>query len=351
MPTFFYFPQLPQYIKDTHAKLTTSTKIMPLSALLEDLNHRHVDSSASTNSELIDAIHSDTLSVDKPHLLTAETQTAGRGQRGRSWQSPQGNVYLSLYHPVQVPISGLLSLVIGMELAKMPVIQALNNQLRLKGLVPIGVKWANDLGFYQGRQFLSEHLYKSADKNDENECDKVNEADRNVIYFNKLAGILIEPVWRTGKLAGVVMGVGLNVQATPALTTKTSEGMSYQAISLQDIYELTKSEKISATLPSLQEIYQQISNALMAAMTCFEQLATEKATAQTHYTDEFMTQFATMDALARLRLRVTQNHNDKHHITTGYACGIDTHGCLQLRQDNGSISALFTGRIDVIGND
>ncbi|WP_201556764.1 biotin--[acetyl-CoA-carboxylase] ligase [Psychrobacter sp. 72-O-c] len=327
---------------------------MPLSILLKELNHRHVVSSASTNSELIEAIQTGTLSADKPHLLTAETQTAGRGQRERSWQSPRGNVYLSLYHPVQAPISGLLSLVIGVELAKIPVVRALNEQLRAQGLVPIGVKWANDLGFYAP---------SSQSKNNA----ETEDSHANINYFNKLAGILIEPVWRAGKLAGVVMGVGLNVRATPALTTQTSEGMSYQAISLQDIYELldtieashdnasqathpSQPEKTSITLPNLQELYQQISNALMAAMTCFEQLATEKPTSQTQYTDEFMTQFVTMDALVGLRLRVTQNHNDKRHVTTGYACGIDTHGCLQLRQDNGKLIALFTGRIDVIND-
>ena len=321
---------------------------MPLSVLLTNLNHRHVISSPSTNSELIDAIQNESLSVDEPHLLTAETQTEGRGQRERSWQSPRGNVYLSLYHPVQVPISGLLSLVIGVELAKMPVIQTLNEQLRAQGLAPIGVKWANDLGFYSP----SSQCKNNAETED---------SHSNINDFNKLAGILIEPVWRAGKLIGVVMGVGLNIRATPALTTQTSEGMSYQAISLQDIYEklhpvdascateLSQQENRTA-LPDLQALYGQISQALVAAMTSFEQLAKEKTTAQTRYTDEFMTQFATMDALVGLRLRVTQNHNDKLHITTGYACGIDTYGCLQLRQDNGKLIALFTGRIDVIND-
>ena len=313
---------------------------MPLSTQLSRLNHRHVTSSVSTNSELIDAIQDGLLNVDKLHLLTAETQTAGRGQRERSWQSPHGNVYLSLYHSIQVPVSGLLSLVIGVELAKMPVIKTLNEQLRANGLAPIGVKWANDLGFYQPQQLLSKQV-----SDHPAETDKVYET---VINFNKLAGILIEPVWCSGKLVGVVIGVGLNVRATPELTTRTLKGMSYQAISLQGIYELVNKETNSVALPNLQELYRQVSNALMAAMTCFEQLATEKLTSKTQYIDEFMTQFATMDALAGLRLSVTQNHNDKLHITTGYTCGIDTHGCLQLRQDNGSISALFTGRIDVI---
>ncbi|MEC5209939.1 BirA family biotin operon repressor/biotin-[acetyl-CoA-carboxylase] ligase [Psychrobacter sp. PL15] len=335
---------------------------MPLTTLLTTLNHRHVVSSPSTNSELIDAVQAGTLSTNEPQLLTADTQTAGRGQRGRSWQSPQGNVYLSLYHPMQMPISGLLSLVIGAELAKMPVIQTLNDQLRAQGLAAIGVKWANDLGFYQtpnhSTKEPAQHSDTSINPNKVRESDDAHNLTPPISYFNKLAGILIEPVWQSGKLIGVVMGVGLNVRATPALTTQTSEGMSYQAISLQDIYEtlnpssnnsdLSRSETMNATLPSLQDLYRQISHALITAITCFEQLAAEKLTAHTQYADEFMTQFAAMDALTGLRLQVSQNHNDQLHITTGYACGIDTHGCLQLRQDNGKLSALFTGRIDVI---
>ncbi|AMN48821.1 biotin--[acetyl-CoA-carboxylase] ligase [Psychrobacter sp. P2G3] len=297
---------------------------------LAEVTHRHVTSSASTNSELIDAVQDGTLDATELHLLTAETQSAGRGQRGRSWQSPRGNVYLSLYHPVHMPISGLLSLIIGVELAKTPVIQTLNEQLRAQSLTPIGVKWANDLGFYQNSP----------------ESDKA-ELDTQIIQFNKLAGILIEPVWKAGKLVGVVMGVGLNVQAAPKLTAQTCEGMSYQAVSLQDIYGMLASDNANS-LPTLQTLYQQISEALLAAMTRFEHFDIERPTGHTYYLDSFLQEFATMDALAGLRLRVTQDHDDNSHVITGDACSIDTNGCLQLRQDNGKISALFTGRIDVI---
>ena len=314
---------------------------MPLSAnpdRLAALNHRHVVSSMSTNSELIDALKEGSLRVDEPHLFTAETQTAGRGQRGRSWQSPHGNVYLSLYHPVTMPVSGLLSLVIGVELAKMPVIQALNEHLVAQNLPPIGVKWANDLGFYNNQQQGSER-----DGDNTSETDQMSQ---HIIYFNKLAGILIEPVWQLGKLVGVVMGVGLNVKATPKLTTQTLEGMSYQALSLQDISQLTTVERYQ--IPSLQDIYQQISTALVLAIECFEQLALEKTTTQHYYTDDFLRQFDAVDALAGLRVQVTQNHNGEPLIITGDACGIDTNGCLQLRQDSGKLATLFTGRIDVI---
>lgn len=300
---------------------------------LPELNHRHLTTSASTNSELIADVQNSRLNAAEMHLLTAETQSAGRGQHGRSWQSPRGNVYLSLYYPVHMPISGLLSLIIGVELAKMPVIQILNEQLRAQGLTPIGVKWANDLGFYQPSSNAAQ--------------DESDLAERT-LPFHKLAGILIEPVTQAGKLVGVVMGVGLNVQATPKLTAQTCEGMSYQAISLQDIEQILQPKAPASSLPSLRELYLQMSKALMAAMTRFEHLRLEKPTDQSYNLDSFLTQFDSMDALTGLRLRVTQEHNDKTDSVNGYACGIDTHGCLQLRQDNGNISALFTGRIDVI---
>ncbi|GAF55926.1 LOW QUALITY PROTEIN: biotin operon repressor [Psychrobacter sp. JCM 18901] len=321
------------------------------STYLSELNHRHVASSASTNSELIEALQNGSLDVTTVHVLTAEAQSAGRGQHGRSWQSPRGNVYLSLYHPVHMPISGLLSLIIGLELAKMPVIQMLNEQLQAQGLTPIGVKWANDLGFYQQAQSQSKEQSKEQSMTDSSVLDSVlngDVANQRTLPFNKLAGILIEPVTKAGRLVGVVLGIGLNVQAAPKLTTKTSEGMSYQAISLQDINEMLPLETRSASLPDLPMLYQQMSKALMAAMTRFEHLGIEQPTGHTYYLDSFLEQFAMMDALSGLRLRVTQDYNNEEKVITGIACGVDTHGCLQLRQDSGKISTLFTGRIDVI---
>jgi len=321
------------------------------STYLSELNHRHVASSASTNSELIEALQNGSLDVATVHVLTAEAQSAGRGQHGRSWQSPRGNVYLSLYHPVHMPISGLLSLIIGLELAKMPVIQMLNEQLQAQGLTPIGVKWANDLGFYPQAQSQCKEQSKEQSVTDSSVLDSVLNSDvanQRTLPFNKLAGILIEPVTKSSRLIGVVLGIGLNVQAAPKLTTQTSEGMSYQAISLQDINERLPLKTRSASLPDLPMLYQQMCKALMAAMTRFEHLGIEQPTGHTYYLDSFLEQFATMDALSGLRLRVTQDYNNEEKVVTGIACGVDTHGCLQLRQDSGKISTLFTGRIDVI---
>lgn len=316
----------------------------PHTDLLATLNHRHVTSSVSTNSELVRDIQNGTLSAEHVHVLTADTQSAGRGQHGRSWQSPAGNVYLSLYHPISTPISGLLSLVVGVALADMPVIQTLNRARRNCQLQPVAVKWANDLGFYQAH----------AEDQDE------------LIYFSKLAGILIEPVWRAGKPIGVVLGIGLNVQSTPTLTTQTAEGMSYRAISLQDLYqqlaaahdELSTSDNLPADMPKLPErpslsaLYKQMSTALCGAMQRFDTLMTAQAVGSNDSNNEAMTdflqQFAAMDALAGRALRITQQLKEETHVRTGEACGIDTHGCLQMREADGTVHALFTGRIDVL---
>ncbi|MGB2082653.1 MAG: biotin--[acetyl-CoA-carboxylase] ligase, partial [Psychrobacter sp.] len=206
-------------------------------------------------------------------------------------------------------------------------------------------------GFYQQAQSQSKELSKEQSITDSSVLDSVLDSDvanQRTLPFNKLAGILIEPVMKAGRLVGVVLGIGLNVQAAPKLTTQTSEGMSYQAISLQDINERLPLETRSASLPDLPMLYQQMSKALMAAMTRFEHLGIEQPTGHTYYLDSFLEQFATMDALSGLRLRVTQDYNNEEKVVTGIACGVDTHGCLQLRQDSGKISTLFTGRIDVI---
>ena len=109
-------------------------------------------------------------------VCLAEQQTAGRGRRGRQWQSPHGlNVYLSLRWcfpsvPQQLP---LLSLVTGMAVA-----EALHDC----GIRGHGLKWPNDI--YHANQ--------------------------------KLGGILLEAV---GSLQQVVLGIGLNVNMLPDATT------------------------------------------------------------------------------------------------------------------------------------
>jgi BirA family transcriptional regulator, biotin operon repressor / biotin---[acetyl-CoA-carboxylase] ligase len=87
-------------------------------------------------------------------VVLAETQTAGRGRRGRVWQSaPNSGLYftLVLYPKLESQNLGLLPLLVGASLAK--TIVATTG-------IEVHLKWSNDLLSPDGRKFcgiLCEH--------------------------------------------------------------------------------------------------------------------------------------------------------------------------------------------------
>ena len=112
-----------------------------------------------------------------PHgaLVTADRQRAGRGRRGRTWESPDaGDLYFSVivrpsFYAGGSPASswGAYSLAVGVGLR-----EGLSRQLD-----DLELKWPNDL-LWRGR---------------------------------KLGGILCEGRWHGGGLQVIVVGVGINV--------------------------------------------------------------------------------------------------------------------------------------------
>lgn len=112
--------------------------------------------------------------LPKGTYLLAEMQTAGRGRRGKPWQSPFGcNLYLSMYWPLFEGVNAAmgLSVAIGVALAE---------GLTQAGLPEVEIKWPNDV----------------------------------YISGQKIAGILVElevaSEWQ-GEATALV-GVGLNLQ-------------------------------------------------------------------------------------------------------------------------------------------
>ncbi len=121
----------------------------------------------STNSYLVNKSYN---AGNSGFVCFAESQTAGKGRRGREWISPFGcNIYLSVLWQFQngpASISGL-SLAVGIA-----VIRALNEC----GIEDVGLKWPNDI-YWQGK---------------------------------KLAGILIEVSGESSGPCNAVVGLGLN---------------------------------------------------------------------------------------------------------------------------------------------
>jgi BirA family biotin operon repressor/biotin-[acetyl-CoA-carboxylase] ligase len=110
-------------------------------------------------------------------MVLAETQTAGRGRRGRRWLSPPGlNVYLSCLKRFDAGFASLSGLSLAVGVIVMRTLTSL-------GISGAGLKWPNDV--------LSDD--------------------------GKLAGILVELGGEYQGPCAAIIGVGLNVRLTTAL--------------------------------------------------------------------------------------------------------------------------------------
>ncbi len=121
-------------------------------------------------------------------VLLAETQSAGRGRRGRSWLSPPGlNLYLSCLKRFDSGVAATsgLSLAIGVIVLR---------ALEQLGLTGAGLKWPNDVLAIAGSP-----------------------------PGGKLAGILVELSGEYQGPCAAVIGIGLNLRLTPALREQAGQ--------------------------------------------------------------------------------------------------------------------------------
>lgn len=131
------------------------------------MNVIQIDSTDSTNSWMAE----NESSIPSPSLVFCNRQTAGRGQRGNSWESAPGeNITASLiFHPMDFPASRQFSISEAISLAIVEFLQDL-------GVVAM-VKWPNDI--YVG--------------------------DR------KICGILVENVVMEKTISRCIAGFGINI--------------------------------------------------------------------------------------------------------------------------------------------
>ncbi|MEM1038341.1 MAG: biotin--[acetyl-CoA-carboxylase] ligase [Pseudomonadota bacterium] len=136
--------------------------------------------------------------------VTALEQFAGRGRRGREWESPRGNLFASAAFPVQasasVPLTGLPLLAsLALRDAVVDVAPALTHQL--------GLKWPNDL----------------------------------LLNGKKLAGILLESTAGEGSATIITAGFGVNCAWHP-------QDALYATTSLRDEGVLMSADRLFAAL-------------------------------------------------------------------------------------------------------
>ncbi|MEP1214147.1 MAG: biotin--[acetyl-CoA-carboxylase] ligase [Marinobacter sp.] len=164
-------------------RLLTEMDLLDQNQILEGLNAPRrsaieltvLDEVDSTNAEIVRR-RRESVNGRVP-VCIADCQTAGRGRRGRQWQSPPGqNLYLSLGLTFRGSFAMLdgLSLVLGVAVAE---------ALEQVGVPEVGLKWPNDI-FLAG---------------------------------SKLAGILVELQGELEEgVVQVVAGIGMNIHMTDA---------------------------------------------------------------------------------------------------------------------------------------
>ncbi|WKX26338.1 bifunctional biotin--[acetyl-CoA-carboxylase] ligase/biotin operon repressor BirA [Tatumella ptyseos] len=184
----------------------------------------------STNQYLLDNI--DRLTTGD--VCLAEYQEAGRGRRGGKWFSPFGaNLYLSMYWRLeQGPAAAMgLSLVVGIVIAE---------TLIEFGCHDVKVKWPNDL----------------------------------YINSRKLAGILVEMTGKTGDIAHIVIGAGINI----AMKSEATSSIDQSWTSLYQEGVITDRNALSAAI---------ITN-LRAALQTFETQGMAPFLPRWHALDNFL---------------------------------------------------------------
>ncbi len=171
------------------------------------------DTVGSTNAEALERARAGEAS---PVWVVTRQQTAGRGRRGRAWETPAGNLAASLLISVRAerPLAATLGFVAGL---------ALNQAIRAVApniAIAVGVdgldeprgpkltlKWPNDV------------LADGA----------------------KVAGILLEVEALTDGRLAIVIGLGINVAAVP-------DGLPYAATSLRGLGADTNAEQLFTAL-------------------------------------------------------------------------------------------------------
>lgn len=147
----------------------------------------------------------------------AETQTAGRGRRGRSWVSPLGgNVYLSQLWRFNGGPANLSGLSLAAAIAVVQVVRQL-------GVKDAGLKWPNDV----------------------------------LVNGKKLAGILLEINGESNGPSNVVVGVGVNVR----LPDTVQKEIDQPAVSLESLLgrAIERNRFAAYLVCNLYEIYEKFS--------------------------------------------------------------------------------------------
>lgn len=223
-------------------------------------------------------------------VVIAESQTSGKGRRGRVWfSSAGGNIYTSIIlRPAISPEDApKLTLVSAVALA-----EAIIESLKEFGIHSPGIKWPNDI----------------------------------LINKKKCAGILTEMKMGSEGLNFVIIGIGINVN--------------------MDLYDIPMELKTIATSLSI-EVKDTLSRELI-----LQSLYSKIENWYKRYLSEgflpVKERWEVLSAIKGVPVRAASSVDGQHSYEEGEALGLDDEGELLIKNDDGTIVAVRTGDITIL---
>lgn len=229
-------------------------------------------------------------------------QTAGRGQRGRAWQSVPGD---SLTFSLAYVMPGGPAELAGLSLATgVAVVEGLSD-LPLSAPHALGLKWPNDV----------------------------------LLRGGKLAGILIETVPAGAGRIGVVIGIGVNLRhagdVAKRIDNAAATGAAVSAGTATSVIPATPPAALESVLPAPD-----MSSVLIALV---QRLATMLDRFAEHRFSAFRHDWEAMHAYGGASIRVIEHGRD---LLYGVALGVDSQGCLRVATDGGE-RVIASGEVSV----
>lgn len=152
------------------------------------------------------------------HWLVTSRQTAGRGRRGREWQTPRGNLAATHLAVLSLPppLAATLGFVAGLSLDE-----------AVRRLVP-GLQLVTALDWTEGAGESTDRL-------------RLKWPNDVLVDGRKLAGILLEASSLSDGRVAVAAGIGVNIVSAPT-------GLPYPAVAVRELGGTTTAEELFAAL-------------------------------------------------------------------------------------------------------
>ncbi|MDT8317268.1 MAG: biotin--[acetyl-CoA-carboxylase] ligase [bacterium] len=223
-------------------------------------------------------------------VVIAESQTSGKGRRGRDWFSPPGlNIYTSIIlRPAISPEDApKLTLVAAVALA-----EAIIESLRELGVHSAGIKWPNDI----------------------------------LIKKKKCAGILTEMKMGSEGINFVIIGIGINVNMA-------LRDIPMELITLASSLSIEANDTLSRE-GILQSLYSKIENWY-----------------KRYLSEGFLPVKERWEMLSLIKgafISAASSVGGLHAYEEGEALGLDDEGNLLIKKNDGNVISVITGDITIL---